>query len=288
MNNREYILRTDDYRVVEQAIRFMEDNFRSQPTLEDMAKNLGQDKYQFIRLFKRWAGVTPLKFQQFLTLDYTKAKLLESKSLLSASLQAGLSGPSRLHDLFVNFEAVTPGEFKNKGAGLEISYGISDSPFGPCLQALTKRGICHLAFMSSSNEQELLAGLKNSWPGAKFVRDDHKAGEIAKTIFTLPAKRPDKPFNLLLKGTNFQIKVWQALLNIPSGFMVTYQDVAVWLGKPKAFRAVANAVAMNPVAYLIPCHRVIAKSGKIHKYRWGSQRKKALVGWEAAQSSQEQ
>lgn len=286
MKDQADLRRPDDYHMVEKAIKFMEQNFKSQPNLEEMANNLGLDKYRFIRLFKRWAGVTPLKFQQFLTLNYTKARLLESKSLLDASLQAGLSSPSRLHDLFINFEAVTPGEFKNKGKGVEIAYGITDSPFGPSLLGFTKRGICYLSFLSGSDGQDPITGLIDSWPGAELGRKDAKARELAGKIFAPPPFADQGPFNLLVRGTNFQIKVWQALLNIPPGFMVSYQDVASWLGKPKAFRAVANAVALNPVAYLIPCHRVIAKSGRIHKYRWGQERKKALIGWEAAKSSQ--
>jgi AraC family transcriptional regulator of adaptative response/methylated-DNA-[protein]-cysteine methyltransferase len=194
----------------------------------------------------------------------------------------GLSGPSRLHDLFVTFEAMTPGEFKKQGAGLKISYGFSDSPFGDCLLATTERGICHLGFVKGDNRSEALNPLFKTWPGAVFSESSKSIGSIVKSIFRSDQTENRRPFNLLLKGTNFQINVWKALVSVPEGWVASYQDIASYIGYPKSFRAVANAIAINPVAYLIPCHRVIAKSGKIHQYRWGTTRKKALIGWEAA------
>ena len=278
----DYSQQSDDFRRIEKAIRFIEVNFKSQPTLDQIAESVYLSKYHFDRLFKRWAGISPIQFLQFMTLDYTKKKLTESGSLLETALEAGLSGPSRLHDLFVSFEAMTPGDFKRQGVGLKISYGFCKSPFGECLLAITERGICHLGFVEADDRSEILRGLFHTWPGSEFTEDRERIRLIVKNIFRIDRRQNLRPFNLYLKGTNFQINVWRALLSIPEGWIVSYQDIASYIGHPKAFRAVANAIAINPVAYLIPCHRVIAKSGKIHKYRWGSLRKKALIGWEAA------
>ena len=210
---------------------------------------------------------------------------MQSESLLETSLDVGLSGPSRLHDLFVTFEAMTPGEFKKQGGGIEISYGFGDTPFGKCLLAFTKRGICHLGFIKKRGQAESLTGLYAAWPGATFVERTEAVEKLMRSIFKADRQKGDSPFNLHLKGTNFQVNVWQALLSIPEGWVVSYQDVAALIGKPKAIRAVANAVAINPVAYLIPCHRVIRKTGNIHGYRWGAARKKAMLGWEAVHSA---
>jgi len=272
----------EDYTRIEKAIEFIAENFSAQLSLEEMAASVHLSKYHFDRIFKRWAGVSPIQFQQFLTLNYTKRRLAESRSLLDASFDAGLSGPSRLHDLFVTFEAMTPGEFKKHGAGLKISYGFCGSPFGHCLLASTKRGICHLGFVEEEEQSEALKRLRQSWPGAVFTEGSRTVRALARRIFTRGPARGGRPFTLLLKGTNFQINVWKALLSIPEGQVVSYQDVASYLGRPRASRATASAIALNPVGYLIPCHRVIAKTGKIHNYRWGTARKKALIGWEAA------
>ena len=273
---------SEDFKRIKKAIRFIEANFKSQPTLDQIAASVNSSKYHFDRSFKRWAGISPVQFLQFMTLNYTKQKLAESRSLLETSLDAGLSGPSRLHDLFVTFEAMTPGDFKRQGAGLKISYGFCNSPFGECLLAITERGICHLGFVERNERSEALNQLFQTWPGSEFTENQERIGSIVKNIFRIDQMQNSRPFNLHLKGTNFQINVWRALLNIPEGWIVSYQDIASHIGHPKAFRAVANAIAVNPVAYLIPCHRVIAKSGNINKYRWGSTRKKALIGWEAA------
>lgn len=278
----DYSQQCDDFQRIEKAIQFIEDNFKSQPTLEKIAESVHLSKYHFDRLFKRWAGISPIQFQQFMTLQYTKQRLIESKSLLETSLDAGLSGPSRLHDLFVTFDAMTPGDFKRRGAGLKISYGFCESPFGECLLATTKRGICYLGFVEAEERSEILKQLFQTWSGSGFAENPTTLCSIVKDIFRSDQQKSAHPFNVQIKGTNFQINVWRALLNIPKGCVVSYQDVASYIGHPKAFRAVANAIAINPVAYLIPCHRVIAKSGKIHQYRWGSARKKALIGWEAA------
>jgi AraC family transcriptional regulator of adaptative response/methylated-DNA-[protein]-cysteine methyltransferase len=286
MNPEDYSQQSEDFKRIEKAIRFIEVKFKSQPTLDQIAESVHVSKYHFDRLFKRWVGISPIQFLQFTTLDYTKQKLVESKSLLETSLEAGLSGPSRLHDLFVTFEAMTPGDFKRQGVGLKISYGFSKSPFGECLLAVTERGICHLGFVEEDNRSETLRPLLQAWPGSEFIEDRERIRLMVKDIFNIDHKQTPGPFNLYLKGTNFQINVWRALLSIPEGWIVSYQDIASYIGHPKAFRAVANAVAINPVAYLIPCHRVIAKSGNISKYRWGSLRKKAIIGWEAVKRQQ--
>ncbi|MCG8565710.1 MAG: methylated-DNA--[protein]-cysteine S-methyltransferase [Desulfobacterales bacterium] len=281
----DYSQHAHDYKKIEKAIHYIEGNFKSQPSLDEIAASVHLSKYHFNRLFKRWAGIGPIQFQQFLTLDYTKKKLADSKSVLDASLESGLSGPGRLHDLFVTFDAMTPGDFKKKGAGIPIDYGFCTSPFGECLAAITKRGICYLGFIETQNRADALNQLFGAWPGAVFNENATSILPIVHQIFHLNGPQESRPFNLLIKGTNFQINVWKALLQIPSGNVVSYQDIAEYIGRPKAFRAVASAIAVNPVAYLIPCHRVISKSGNIHQYRWGSARKKAMVGWESAKTA---
>jgi AraC family transcriptional regulator of adaptative response/methylated-DNA-[protein]-cysteine methyltransferase len=278
----DYSQQADDYKKIEKAIYFIENNFKSQPSLDEIADSIHLSKYHFNRLFKRWAGIGPVQFLQFVTLDHTKKMLAKSKSLLDTSLESGLSGPSRLHDLFVSFDAMTPGDFKKKGTGLKIDYSFCASPFGECLMAITKRGICHLGFVQKNNRSNALHQLFETWPGAVFSENSKSIDYFFNQIFNIENTKESRPFNLLIKGTNFQINVWKALLKIPSANVVSYQDIAEYIGRPKAFRAVASAIAINPVAYLIPCHRVISKSGKINQYRWGSSRKKVIVGWEAS------
>jgi AraC family transcriptional regulator of adaptative response/methylated-DNA-[protein]-cysteine methyltransferase len=282
---RRYSQESEDYCRIEKAIQFIGENFKSQPQLEQIAESVHLSKYHFDRLFKRWAGISPIQFVQFLTLGYTKQRLEESRSILESSWDAGLSGPGRLHDLFVNFDAMSPGEFKTLGAGLDISFGFCDSPFGACLLAVTKRGICHLGFLEGKDQSEALDQMYETWPGAIFTERTEQIRPIVEGIFRKGDSGDPRSFNLLVKGTNFQVNVWKALLNIPEGCVVSYSDVASQLGNSKAYRAVANAVAMNPIALLIPCHRVISNSGEMHKYRWGSARKKALIGWEAARTA---
>jgi AraC family transcriptional regulator of adaptative response/methylated-DNA-[protein]-cysteine methyltransferase len=276
----EYSQDACDYKKIEQAINFIENHFKSRPSLDEIADNVHLSKYHFNRLFKRWAGIGPAQFLQFVTLDYTKHRLAQSKRLVDTSLDSGLSGPGRLHDLFVRFHAMTPAEFKAGKAGLNIDYGVCPSPFGQCLMAVTKTGICSFGFVN--HESRALKHLFDTWPGAGFNENSRSVAPLVSRIFTSEQTGNSRPFNLLIKGTNFQINVWKALLQIPAGRVVSYQAVAEYLGRPKAFRAVAGAIAANPIAYLIPCHRVICKSGKIHQYRWGASRKKAMVGWEGA------
>lgn len=270
-----------DYKRVEQAIRYLEENFQNQPSLDEIAESVHLSKYHFQRLFKRWAGVSPSQFMHYLTVNYAKSQLANASTVFDTALDAGLSGAGRLHDLFVSFEAMTPGEYKRQGEGLTIWYGVHPSPFGDCLVGMTERGICALRFVSSDDAGVEIADLRQEWALAEFVRDEEKTAVPLQTIFA--DTTPEEPLRLFLKGTNFQVQVWRALLKIPSGNVVTYADVAQSIDKPAATRAVASAIAKNPVGYLIPCHRVISKTGKMHQYRWGAARKKAIVGWEAAQ-----
>lgn len=271
-----------DYGRIEAAIHYLEENFQTQPTLAEIASHVGLSEYHFQRLFSRWAGTSPKRFLQFLTIQHAKKLLAESQSILDTTYEAGLSSPSRLHDLFVTHEAITPGEFKQKGAGLTIQYGFHDSPFGECLIALTERGICGLQFVADGDREAALAELKASWPQAEFVVDEEATRPFLDPIFNLSEAKERPSLPLYLKGTNFQIQVWQALLQIPAGTAVSYGTVAQMIGNPKASRAVGSATGSNPIAYLIPCHRVIQQAGNLGNYRWGTSRKKAILGWESA------
>ncbi len=271
----------EDYKRMERAILYLEENYHRQPDLKEIAGSVHLSEFHFQRIFTRWAGVSPKKFMQFLTLDYAKKLLEESKSVLEATYEAGLSSPGRLYDLFVNIEAMTPGEFKQKGAGLKISYGIHPSPFGECLLAVTERGICGLSFIEDGNSKKALQYLHANWPNAQIIENRRATAPYIEKIFGGP-KQNGTPLKLFLKGTNFQIKVWEALLKIPAGCVASYEDIASRIGKPTASRAVGSAVANNYIAYLIPCHRVIQKIGAFGNYRWGAPRKKAMLVWEAA------
>jgi AraC family transcriptional regulator of adaptative response/methylated-DNA-[protein]-cysteine methyltransferase len=245
-------------------------------------------KYHFQRLFTRWAGVRPKRFLQFLTLDHAKRLLRESEPVLQTSFEVGLSGPGRLHDLFVKTEAVTPGEVRNGGSSLKIRHGIHPTPFGPALLAATERGICGLSFLPTedSGGREALEELGERWPGAILLEAPEETRLLAEAAFPSAADPPPlQPLSLFLKGTNFQIQVWQALIEISPGSLTTYGRLARSLGRSGAARAVGTAVSSNPVAYLIPCHRVIRESGHFGDYRWGSARKKAMLGWEASRGA---
>jgi len=268
-----------DYARIEQAIRYLERNFQQQPTLPEIAGSVGLSEYHFQRLFTRWAGISPKRFLQFLTVEYAKQLLAESNSVLEVTYEAGLSSPGRLHDLFVTCEAVTPGQFKQNGQGVTIAYGFHPSPFGECLLAVTGRGICGLAFVADSRQQSL-GELQQRWREATLVADPGQTQPLAEQIFDPASGQPALP--VVLKGTNFQLKVWQALLNIPPGAAVSYQAVAAYIGQAGAARAVGQALARNPVGFLIPCHRVIRRVGLVGDYAWGSTRKQAILGWEAA------
>jgi AraC family transcriptional regulator of adaptative response/methylated-DNA-[protein]-cysteine methyltransferase len=271
---------SEDYARIEQAIHFLERNARQQPDLAAVAASVGLSEYHFQRLFTRWAGISPKRFLQFLTKENAKA-LLARTSVLSAAYQAGLSSPGRLHDLFVQAEAVTPGEYKSKGAGVDIAYGFHPTPFGECLLAVTGRGVCFLAFVDR-DRQSALAQLERDWPSAVPTEDPSRTAPIIGQIFS---SQPGTRMTLHLRGTNFQLKVWEALLRLPSGEVTSYESLAGQVASVRATRAVASAVARNPVAYLIPCHRVLRKAGDFGQYRYGSARKKAILGWEMAQAN---
>ena len=273
-----------DYKRIEQAIKFLQSNYSRQPELREIARSVHLSEFHFQRLFTRWAGISPKKFLQYLTIDHAKTVLKQSRSLLDATYESGLSSPGRLHDLFITLEAMTPGEFKNDAGGLAISYGFHLTPFGECLLAVTDRGICSLSFIERSKRREILEDLKSRWPNARFQEDEHATRPFVEKIFSSPQRFRRNSVPLLVRGTNFQVKVWEALLNIPRGFVLSYEDVAAMIGKPTAARAVGNAAGANPVAFLIPCHRVIQSAGIAGNYRWGSTRKQALLAWEASQT----
>lgn len=270
----------DDYQRIEQAILYLKEHAHEQPGLEEIARHLGLSEYHFQRLFTRWAGVSPKRFLQFLTKENAKRLLESSANLLDTTYEAGLSSPGRLHDLFVTCEAVTPGEYKHKGAGLSISYGFHASPFGECLLALTGRGVCHLSFVEDGQREAARRELQEMWLNADLREDPARSAPLAERIFGAVAGQP--PLAIHLRGTNFQLKVWEALLRVPPGGAITYAGLAASLGQPGAARAVGNAVGRNPVAFLIPCHRVLRKVGEFGGYRYGPARKQAILGWELA------
>ena len=274
-----------DYRRIEAVIRFLESKAGEQPSLREAARAVGLSEFHLQRLFRRWAGVSPKRFLQYLTVQHAKRALRDGLSVLAAAYEAGLSGPGRLHDLFVAVEAVTPGEYKALGAGLAVRYGLAPSPFGECLVALTDRGICGLEFVADDGERaSMVERLRRAWPGARLEEDATAARAVAGRIFGPAAARPE-PLTLFLKGTNFQLKVWQALLRIPAGAATSYGALAEAIDQPDAARAVGGAVGRNPIAYLIPCHRVLRESGKFGDYRWGTERKQAMLGWEAVRAA---
>lgn len=274
----------EDYERIAQAVVFMRKNHLSQPDLATVAQHVHLSEYHFQRLFTKWTGISPKRFLQHLTIEYAKSKMTQAKSLLDLSVDVGLSSPGRLHDLFVKLEAMSPGEFKAEGVGLQIRYGIHDTPFGKSLIAATSRGICNLHFLDR-NEQDAEQVLRLEWRKAEIIRDQKATQEINDHIFNPTAFSSSKALTLSVKGTNFQIQTWRALLKIPFGGVTTYQTVADMIGRPTAARAVGNAVGSNPVAYLIPCHRVIRESGELGGYHWGMERKTLILGWEASHSS---
>ncbi len=270
-----------DFQRIEQAIRFIESNVTRQPELADIAAAAHLSEFHFNRLFSRWAGTTPQRFLHFLTKESAKERLMESGNLSELAWETGLSGSGRLHDLFVTYEAMSPGEYRSGGQGLRMVYGIGDTPFGPCLLARTERGIAKIAFFSVGNEAHVLQELKAEWPNAQLERNDSALAPWLRQMFEPAGQTAEKPFHLLLRGTNFQIKVWEALLRIPAGEVANYEQIATAIGAPQAVRAVGSACGRNALAWLIPCHRVIQKTGGFGQYRWGLERKMAMLGWEA-------
>ncbi len=272
---------SEDYYRVAKAIEYLDTHFHRQPQLKELAEHVHLSPFHFQRLFQRWAGISPKRFLQYLTIDYARNLLEEAHSMLDTAYQSGLSGPGRLHDLFITVDAVTPGEYKAHGNGLKIFYGLHDSPFGKCLIAVTERGICGLSFHDDPDAGHGLALLQERWKNARLVQDQAMTLPVCQKIFGSRST----PLQLLLSGTNFQLKVWEALLQIPEGRLVSYQDIAEKIGNPTATRAVGQAVSRNPVAFLIPCHRVIRNTGRVGQYQWGITRKKSMIAWESARNS---
>jgi len=269
---------SEDYLRIEQAILYLENHYKDQPNLEEIAANIGLSEYHFQRLFTRWAGVSPKRFLQFLTKEGAKELLNKSENLLDTTHQVGLSSLGRLHDLFVTTEAVSPGEYKSRGEGVTIRYGLHASPFGKCLVAVTERGICHLGFVQrETSEGSAIDNLVADWKNARMIEDHKSTAPLIEPIFDANARGK---LTIHLRGTNFQLKVWEALLQIPSGTVTTYEGLAERIGQPTALRAVGTAVGHNPIAVLIPCHRVINKVGRFGNYRYGAPRKMALLAKE--------
>lgn len=270
------------YDLIATAIRYLVENQISQPNLTQLSERLSLSETHLQRVFSEWAGVSPKQFIQYLTKESAKQKLRQT-SVLDAANACGLSSASRLHDLMITWEGMTPGEYKKLGENLTIHYGLTKTPFGFCFMAVTERGICRLAFINHSDESMLLENdLKSEWQNATLLKDDIKIAAIAKNIFSVSLDK--KPLKLLMKGTPFQMKVWEALLAIPEGELVTYQTIANHIKHPKAVRAAASAIANNQIAYLIPCHRVIRQTGEFGQFRWDAIRKQALIGFEAAKN----
>ncbi|MEO1115195.1 MAG: methylated-DNA--[protein]-cysteine S-methyltransferase [Pseudomonadota bacterium] len=274
----------DNYAVVRQTLKRITLDWREQPTLEMLAKEAGLQPIQLQRVFSRWAGLTPKQFLQAITLDHAKALLRDSASVLDASYEVGLSGSSRLHDLFITHEAMTPGDYRARGAGLQIAYGFHPSPFGQVLIMVTDKGLAGLGFADPGEEESALNDMCSRWPAANYVHDQEATGTYAGRVFDPGQWQEDQPLNVVMIGTDFEIRVWQTLLRIPMGQAATYADVAASIGNPKASRAVGSAVGRNPISFVVPCHRVLAKGGKIGGYHWGLTRKRAILGWETGLS----
>lgn len=270
-----------DYERIARVIRYLDEHYTAQPDLATLAAHVGLSTFHFHRLFSSWAAVTPKDFLQCLTVAHAKRLLTRGNSVLDAALLAGLSGPGRLHDLCVQLESASPGEIKSGGAGWTLVAGIAGSPFGNCLIATNPRGICHLAFIQSVDTAPEWAELQAGWPHAQIRRDDSAAECLAARVFVRSPPNPDRPLKAYVRGTELQIRVWRALLQIQPGTLVSYSRLAAAVGKPTAARAIGTAVAQNPLAYLIPCHRVIRETGVIGEYRWGALRKRALIAWES-------
>lgn len=281
-----------NYQRIAQAIEYLEKNVHRQPELDEVAEQVHLSPFHFQRIFTEWAGISPKRFLQFLTIDFLKGKLQETKNLEALAQTAGLSGQSRVYDLFTTLEAVTPQEYKLRGSGTQIEFGFHQTPFGNCLIGVTERGVCWLSFFNGDDDgRHELESMKAHWHNSVFHQNQSLTIEFVDNIFNrkganLPAGKTgtQSKLHLFVKGTNFQIKVWEALLRIPMGDVTTYQDIAEKISNPKAMQAVGSAVGSNHIAYLIPCHRVIRKDGILGEYRWEATRKKSIIGWEMAKA----
>jgi AraC family transcriptional regulator of adaptative response/methylated-DNA-[protein]-cysteine methyltransferase len=270
-----------DYDIVRRAIAFISDQWRAQPDTDAIADAAGVSATELHHLFRRWAGLTPKAFLQALTLDRARALLRDSASVLDAAYEVGLSGPGRLHDLFVTHEAMSPGEWKAGGEGLALRYGFHPSPFGSALVMATGRGLAGLAFADAADERAALADMQGRWPKARYLEDTAGTAPLAQRIFDAKLWRAGAPLRVVLIGTDFEVRVWEMLLHVPMGRLTTYSDIAARVGRPAAARAVGAAIGRNPICFVVPCHRVVGKSGKLTGYHWGLTRKRAMLGWEA-------
>jgi AraC family transcriptional regulator, regulatory protein of adaptative response / methylated-DNA-[protein]-cysteine methyltransferase len=291
---------TDDYAHVRRAIEFLSDGWKRQPSVAEVAAHVGLSESHLTHVFRRWAGLSPKAFLQALTIDRARALLRDSASVLDAAYEVGLSGPGRLHDLFVTHEAMSPGEFKSGGEGLTLAYGFHPSPFGEALAVATPRGLAGLGWVndedgagaataagkSGGGREGALADMRRRWPRARFVRDDAATAGFVRRAFDPALWRPEAPLRVVLIGADFEIRVWETLLRIPVGRATTYSAVAQEIGKPKAARAVGAAVGRNPISFVVPCHRVLGRSGALTGYHWGLTRKRAIIGWEAGRAGE--
>ncbi len=274
-----------NYQRIEQAILFLEKNFQRQPELDEVAEKVHLSPFHFQRIFSEWAGISPKRFLQYLTVDFLKKKLYETRNIVEAAEAAGLSSQSRVYDLFTTLEAVTPQEYKLKGSGIKVEYGFHETTFGLCLIGITDRGICWLSFVRTDEDPRVhLEQMKEHWHNSIFHENGELTASLVKNIFNKDAT--NKKLHLFVKGTNFQVKVWEALLKLPLGSVATYQNIAEKIQSPMAMQAVGSAVGSNHIAYLIPCHRVIRKDGILGEYRWDAIRKKSIIGWEMAKVDQ--
>src|SRR6202158_112069 len=272
-----------DYDSVRRAIAFISEHWRAQPTIESMADAAGVTPDELHHLFRRWAGLTPKGVMQPLTLDHAKSLLRDPASVLDAALDSGLSGPGRLHDLFVTHEAMSPGEWKNGGAGMTLRFGFHPSPFGTAVVIASRRGLARRAVADPGEERAALADMQRRWPQATYLEDRAGTAGLAQRIFDTKLWRADQPLRVVLIGTDFEVRVWETLLKIPMGRAVCYSDIATRIKSPKASRAVGAAVGKNPVSFVVPCHRALGKGGALTGYHWGITRKQAMLGWEAGQ-----
>jgi AraC family transcriptional regulator, regulatory protein of adaptative response / methylated-DNA-[protein]-cysteine methyltransferase len=273
-----------DYERVRRIIAFISERWRDQPSLEAIADHVGLSTTHVHHLFRRWAGLSPKAFLQALTLDNAKALLSDSASVLDATYEVGLSGPARLHDLFVTHEAMTPGDYKAGGSGLTMRFGFHPSPFGEAVLIATDRGLAGLGFVDDGDRQAALSDLTRRWPKAAYVEDEVATAPLARRIFNPSQWQAEQPLRVVLIGTDFEVRVWQTLLRIPRDKAATYSDIARHIGKPAACRAVGAAVGKNPVSFVVPCHRVLGRSGALTGYHWGLTRKQAILGWEAGKA----